>query len=210
MHGSLPSLSGQPGSRSLSSLSMPALGADPYPNLRGAAETGPVEVGGTRKLLTRSVSTVLGQTVSAVPVTKLIHVRNIGLDPSKQYLQEAALVELISQHAPCVSATVRERVENGVDTSWALVAMENEMGVEKVLASTVMAGGHALHITRYSQKQARESSGAMARVAKSVDQSYFVRQSRCAEARLVLAKAQQLLQEGQEQHMKEIVMKEAK
>ena len=62
-----------------------------------------------------------------------------------------------------VDVVVRHRVEDGHNTSWALVTMESEASAQKALDNEVFAGKQKLVINRYKAKQAAASDGAMAK-----------------------------------------------
>eukprot|EP01048_Picozoa_sp_COSAG05_P006572 COSAG05_NODE_435_length_9845_cov_24.433364_2_plen_598_part_00 len=158
--------------------------------------------------LSRSISTDLSNVLTTYPATRIVHVRGIGQDPSKRYHGKAALVELFSKYGTCLDAQVRGRVdESGEDTSWAFVVMENELGVEKAVHAKVMAGEFQLTVSRYSQKVASTSEGSMGRVAAKMDNNYFAKAARVADARVLLEEGQKLLLRGQEMHMAEIIAK---
>ena len=67
---------------------------------------------------------------------------------------------------PFVQATVRHRVVDGKNTSWALVTMGDADSVDRALASQPMAGNTALQLSRFSAKIASTSTGAMKRAVQ--------------------------------------------
>ena len=147
----------------------------------------------------------LGDVVSSAPSTHLLHVRNIGADGTGRYTEPAALVELFSQFGQCVAATVRKRTDpdTGTDTSWALVTMADGAGVETALghgATIAVEGGAVitLELNHYSPKVASGSNGAMGQVAKTEGNSFFNKQARQADARMICQAAHTLLLQGQE------------
>ena len=102
-----------------------------------------------------------------------IHVRNIGVhgwdgsaDSEGTYESEDKLREIFSVFGPFVQATVRHRVVDGKNTSWALVTMGDADSVDRALASQPMAGNTALQLSRFSAKIASTSTGAMKRAVQ--------------------------------------------
>ena len=103
-----------------------------------------------------------------------IHVRGIGIggwDGTEggvgRYENEAALQEIFGAFGTFVQATIRHRIEDGQNTSWALVTMGDAESVDRALAApSVMAGTGKLVLNRYSKKQAAASTGAMVQVQK--------------------------------------------
>ena len=77
------------------------------------------------------------------------------------YESDEALEEIFEVFGPYVRATIRHRVKNGQNTSWALVTMGDAESVDRALAApSVMAGTGKLVLNRYSKKQAAASTGA--------------------------------------------------
>ena len=76
-----------------------------------------------------------------------IHVRGIGVhgwdgtpEGRGTYENEAALRDIFERFGVFLGATIRHRIEDGKNTSWALVTMGDEHSVERALtAPTVMA-----------------------------------------------------------------------
>ena len=94
-----------------------------------------------------------------------------------------------------VQATIRHRIQDGKNTSWALVTMADTASVDKALvrsylaiscretcfsslscggrsgqaAPAVMAGSSKLVLNRFSTKQAAASTGAMGKVQKEAE-----------------------------------------
>eukprot|EP01045_Picozoa_sp_COSAG04_P025679 COSAG04_NODE_3415_length_2831_cov_8.177892_2_plen_206_part_00 len=103
-----------------------------------------------------------------------LHVRGIGVDGwdgteegTGSYENEEALEEIFSVFGSFVQATIRHRIADGKNTSWALVTMGDAESVDRALsAPSVMAGTNNLVLNRFSSKQAAASTGAMARVQK--------------------------------------------
>jgi hypothetical protein len=80
-----------------------------------------------------------------------IHVRHVGVhgwDGSTtgvgEYESEAALRGLFSRYGRFLQATVRHRVKEGKNSSWALVTMADQMAVERILASQPILAGKSL------------------------------------------------------------------
>ena len=106
----------------------------------------------------------------APPPVSNLHVRGIGVDGWDgtddgvgTYESEAALKKIFEVFGPFVQATVRHRIADGKNTSYAIVTMLTNEAVEAALNSEepVMAGRHPLTLTRFSAKTASESTGAM-------------------------------------------------
>ena len=103
-----------------------------------------------------------------------IHVRGIGVDGWDgteegvgRYENEESLEEIFGAFGTFIQATIRHRIADGQNTSWALVTMGDLESVDRALAApAVMAGTNKLVLNRYSKKQAAASTGAMARVQK--------------------------------------------
>ena len=194
-----------------SSLEMPPLGVQRpdsglyqgHYSTHVSRSTGPKAAAAQNITMKRTSSVDLANVVTKYPATCILHVRGIGTASSGQYLQEAALISLFSNYGACLAAQVRVRANEstGEDTSWALVAMDSELAVEKAVHAKVMAGDSELEVTRYSQKIAAASQGSMGRVAAKVDKSYFAKAARVADARILLAQGQKLLLQGQKMHM---------
>jgi hypothetical protein len=116
-----------------------------------------------------------------------VHVRHIGqsgwdgtVGGRGTYENVEALTKIFSKFGTVVGATIRHRinkdgkkmedeemntdpstrVDNGENTSWALVTMSDKAGVDRVVnAKVVMAGDTALKCTRYSKKWASKKIG---------------------------------------------------
>ena len=85
------------------------------------------------------------------------------------YESDEALEEIFEVFGPYVRATIRHRVKNGQNTSWALVTMGDAESVNRALAAPrVMAGDTALVLTRVSAEKAAASTGGMAAVRQEV------------------------------------------
>ena len=103
---------------------------------------------------------------------RMIHVRGVGVegwDGTEEgrgvYESDEALEEIFEVFGPYVRATIRHRVKNGQNTSWALVTMGDAESVARALAAPrVMAGDTALVLTRVSAEKAAASTGGMAAV----------------------------------------------
>ena len=104
-----------------------------------------------------------------------IHVRGIGVDgwdgtPDGigRYETGGALREIFSEFGNYQNSMIRHRIENGVNSSWALVRMGDAASVDEVLeahaVTPMCAGSNPLVLTRYSNEQAAESTGEMARM----------------------------------------------
>ena len=104
--------------------------------------------------------------------TNRLHVRGIGVhgwdgteEGKGDYESEAALRKIFERFGYFQNAMVRHRVQNGKNTSWALVTMADEAAVERALAAhakqPVMAGRQELVLTRFSKAQGESSTGGM-------------------------------------------------
>jgi hypothetical protein len=103
-----------------------------------------------------------------------LHVRGVG----GELEDEEALLQTFRRFGDTTQATVRHRIDasSGENTSWALVTMNSREGADAALlaAGGVDAGdeelrspeGRKLKVTRFSQKQAEQSRGAMGSVQK--------------------------------------------
>lgn len=94
-----------------------------------------------------------------------LHVRGIG-GPTEEpgpYENFEALKQVFKPYGEVVDVVVRHRVEDGHNTSWALVTMESEASAQKALDNEVFAGKQKLVINPYKAKQAAASDGAMAK-----------------------------------------------
>ena len=106
-------------------------------------------------------------------VKHVIHVRGIGMDgwdgtPEGRgtYENEDALEKIFSVFGVFLQATIRHRIVDGENTSWALVEMETAEAVDAALAAKeVKAGSQPLFLNRFSKKQADSSTGAMKSVS---------------------------------------------
>ena len=90
-----------------------------------------------------------------------LHVRGVG----GRFEDEGHLRELFGQYGHVLQATVHHREdEDGNNTSWALVTMQNEKSVEKVLAARPIMNLETkveFTINKFCKKQAAESRGGM-------------------------------------------------
>ena len=104
--------------------------------------------------------------------TNRLHVRGIGVhgwdgteEGKGDYESEAALRKIFERFGYFQNAMVRHRVQDGKNTSWALVTMADEAAVERALAAhakqPVMAGRQELVLTRFSKAQGESSTGGM-------------------------------------------------
>ena len=104
--------------------------------------------------------------------TNRLHVRGIGVhgwdgteEGKGDYESEAALRKIFERFGYFQNAMIRHRVQNGKNTSWALVTMADEAAVERALAAhakqPVMAGRQELVLTRFSKAQGESSTGGM-------------------------------------------------
>lgn len=98
-----------------------------------------------------------------------IHVRGIGVDSWDgteagvgAYENEQALRTIFEAFGPVEKVTVRHRIENGKNTSWALVNMKTAEGVEGAMhAGTIMAGSNPLELHLFNGELASASTGFM-------------------------------------------------
>lgn len=109
------------------------------------------------------------------PSSAMLHVRGIGADGwdgtpdgKGDYENEAALKMLFQPFGDFRQATIRHRITDGQNTSWALVTMGNAAAVDSILQShaeaPIFAGNTKLVLNRFSQTQAKLSTGGMANV----------------------------------------------
>jgi hypothetical protein len=102
-----------------------------------------------------------------------IHVRGVGIegwDGTKTgcgtYESEEALERVFQSFGTCTRVTIRHRITDGANTSWALVTMSDSASVDRALAApSVMAGRSELQLTRFDTKQAAASKGQMSQVS---------------------------------------------
>ena len=102
-----------------------------------------------------------------------IHVRGIGVDGWDgsdegvgKYENETALRHIFENFGRVIEvAKIRHRVQDGHNTSWALVTMGSTAAVDRALLASesrgVFAGSQRLVLNKFSQKQASSSKGAM-------------------------------------------------
>lgn len=102
-----------------------------------------------------------------------IHVRGIGVDGWDgsdhgvgKYENETALRHIFEAFGRVIEvARVRHRIDDGKNTSWALVTMGSAAAVDRAIlaseSSGVFAGSQRLILTKFSQKQASASKGGM-------------------------------------------------
>ena len=93
-----------------------------------------------------------------------VHVRGVGVDGWDgteagvgTYENEAALKEIFAPFGTVKTVTIRHRIQDGANTSWALVAMVGVEAGEAVFAEpdgAVTAGSNPLKITRFDDKVA--------------------------------------------------------
>ena len=96
-----------------------------------------------------------------------IHVRKIGMegwdgkeDSPGRYENEASIKEIFAPFGDCLQATIRHRIQDGQNTSWALVTMGDKAAVERALRSQpLFAGETELTLTRFSGKDQRFGFG---------------------------------------------------
>ena len=108
----------------------------------------------------------------ALPPSSILHVRGIGVDGwdgtpdgKGDYESEAALKALFRPFGDCQQATIRHRITDGANTSWALVTLSDASTVDRILKShaeaPLFAGKTKLVLTRFSPTQAKQSTGGM-------------------------------------------------
>jgi hypothetical protein len=102
-----------------------------------------------------------------------LHVRGIGVhgwdgvvDSPGWFEDESRLKDLFLPYGEVLSVAVRHRIQDGANTSWALVTMANNASAELVLGGTVRAGETVLTINPFNKKAAAKSTGMMAAVVK--------------------------------------------
>ena len=85
-----------------------------------------------------------------------------------KFEDEKALSRVFGRFGEVIQATVRHRIDDsGANTSWALVTMVSVGAVESALAAAESLP-KPITITRFSQKQASASKGAMGSIQKQV------------------------------------------
>ena len=97
----------------------------------------------------------------------MLHVRGIGAGDG-EYESVEALEQIFAEYGEFHQATIRHRVQDGQNTSWALVTMKNAASANRALeaaaSGAVMAGDTPLVVTMYSAKiMAETSDGHMER-----------------------------------------------
>ena len=108
----------------------------------------------------------------SLPPSAILHVRGIGVDGwdgtpdgTGDYESEAALKTLFQPFGDCQQATIRHRISDGANTSWALVTMSDASTVDRILKShaeePIFAGKTKLVLTRFSPTQAKLSTGGL-------------------------------------------------
>jgi antitoxin component of RelBE/YafQ-DinJ toxin-antitoxin module len=92
----------------------------------------------------------------------MLHVRGVG----GALEDEDRLKHVFSEFGGVMQATVRHRIaDDGRNTSWALVTMTDKRAVEKALAAGARLHGQSgVTLSRFSKKQASESTGGMGQV----------------------------------------------
>ena len=109
----------------------------------------------------------------------MLHVRGVG----GAFESEEALTEVFKPFGAVVQATVRHRTDaEGNNTSWALVTMSHYKGAHRALKRASELP-QPLTVTRFSQKQAAASTGAMGTIrreaaAKQIQSRWRQRQAR--------------------------------
>ncbi len=109
------------------------------------------------------------------PASAMIHVRGIGIDGwdgtpdgKGDYENEAALKRLFEPFGDFRQATIRHRIDDGKNSSWALVTMGNAATVDAILQShteaPIFAGRAKLVLNRFSQTKAKLSTGGMSTI----------------------------------------------
>ena len=96
-----------------------------------------------------------------------LHVRGVGAGDG-EYESEEALEEIFAEFGEFQQATIRHRVQEGRNTSWALVTMANTASADRVLeaaaSGAIMAGDSPLGVTMHSAQVAEQSTGHMERM----------------------------------------------
>jgi hypothetical protein len=101
-----------------------------------------------------------------------LHVRGVG----DKFESEEKLSAVFSQFGHVVQATVRHRVDTdtGVNTSWALVTMEDSRSSNKALEAGRLNNLPApLSVSAFSQAAADTSTGAMSTVRKEATEKQY-------------------------------------
>eukprot|EP01043_Picozoa_sp_COSAG02_P021189 COSAG02_NODE_1071_length_14802_cov_5.546419_1_plen_1063_part_00 len=111
----------------------------------------------------------------ALQAGHLLHVRGIGkedwdgtLDGRARFEHDAELRAVFSEFGPVLNVTVRHRVADGANTSWAFVAMGTSEARDAVLAApAVMAGSTKLEVNRFDRKMLAASTGMAEQISQS-------------------------------------------
>jgi hypothetical protein len=167
----------------------------------GRPQTKPGATNGTKATLSKtpsklSAKAVLSKLSPAVQaaVTKFVglhtnvscpslrlHVRGVGVhgwngEPHCRgtYENEMLLKTFFSKYGVVDHTTVRHRIADKHNTSWALVTMQDQAGVEAVLSAAkvdpgIICGTHRLHIERFQLSLAEESTGMMKNIMEKDD-----------------------------------------
>jgi hypothetical protein len=127
-----------------------------------------------------------------------IHVRKIGVEGwdgtpegKGKYENEDSLEQIFSQFGCFVQATVRHRVKDGANSSWALVAMADRESVARALAATeedLRLGATVLQLSRFDPDCALTSDGKM-RQMQAAQTSRFQKRLAIASAPAKVEKA---------------------
>ena len=100
-----------------------------------------------------------------------IHVRGIGVegwdgteDGVGSFENEEALQEVFTPFGVFLKATIRHRIQDGQNTSWAVVTMGDASSVDRALSKPVVVGNTTLVLNRFSPERAASSTGGMVKV----------------------------------------------
>ena len=121
-----------------------------------------------------------------------MHFRGVG----GKFENRNALINLCSRYGPVRDAVVRRRFDDdGNNTSWALVTMENVKSAQSILACASELP-KPLTVAAFSRKQASKSKGGMRAVQTRENKPESTMQSRIATATPEQIAALDVIQKG--------------
>eukprot|EP01046_Picozoa_sp_COSAG06_P002753 COSAG06_NODE_100_length_24132_cov_93.237507_14_plen_1117_part_00 len=122
------------------------------------------------------------QTTGSVDGMYALHVRHVGEegwdgtpDGRGTYEQPAKLESLFSQFGNVVKVSkVRHRIQDGRNTSWAIIMMETMDGMNAAIEGTIMTGETKLKVAPFSPKVALASTGAASSIVQTLELSQLL------------------------------------
>jgi CBS domain-containing protein len=122
------------------------------------------------------------QTTGSVGGMYGLHVRRVGeegwdgtLDGRGTYEEPAKLESLFSQYGRVAKVSkVRHRIQDGKNTSWAIVMMETAEGMNAAIEGTIMVGETKLQVAPFSPKVALASTGAASSIVQTLELSQLL------------------------------------